>query len=230
VRTPPAQADPAPAPRLLLVEDDLQLTELLTELFASAGYVVDAASDGQGGLHRALTRPYDVMVIDRGLPAIEGAELVSRLRVRGVLTPALLLTARGTMEDVVEGLDAGAEDYLVKPFEIPELLARLRALLRRHQDQAGHLSLGERRLDVASRQVTGAGHAPVELSERECELLRTLAGRPARVFARDELLDRVFSAADSPGAVDTYVHYLRRKLGRDVIHTVRGLGYRMGHA
>jgi two-component system response regulator QseB len=218
------------APRLLLVEDDRELSELLGELLTEAGYVVDPALDGQSGLHRALTRSYEVMVIDRGLPAIEGAELVSRLRLRGVLTPALLLTARGTLDDVVEGLDSGAEDYVVKPFEIPELLARIRALLRRHQDQAGLLSLGDRRLDVASRRVMGARRVPVELSERECELLKTLASRPTRVFARDELLDRVFSGADNPGVVDTYVHYLRRKLGGGVVHTVRGLGYRMGRA
>jgi two-component system response regulator QseB len=230
VSTSPGPGGAGQAPRLLLVEDDRQLSELLTELFTDAGYTVDAALDGQSGLHRALTRPYEAMVVDRGLPAIEGAELLSRLRARGVLTPALLLTARGTLDDIVEGLDAGAEDYVVKPFEISELLARLRALLRRHQDSAGHLSLGERRLDIASRRVIGPGHSPVELSERECELLKTLATRPSRVFSRDELLDRVFSAADSPGAVDTYVHYLRRKLGRDVVHTVRGLGYRMGRA
>jgi DNA-binding response OmpR family regulator len=218
----------AAAPALLLVEDDRQLSGLLTELLASAGYAVDAVLDGQAGLHRALTSRYDVMVIDRGLPAIDGVDLVARLRARGVLTPALMLTARGTLDDVVEGLDAGAEDYLVKPFEIPELLARLRALLRRHSEHAESIDLGDRRLDIAGRRVLGDGRAPVELSNRECDLLRTLASRPSRVFTREELLERVFDAADRPGAVDTYVHYLRKKLGRHVIHTVHGLGYRMG--
>jgi DNA-binding response OmpR family regulator len=129
----------------------------------------------------------------------------------------------------VDGLDAGAEDYLVKPFEVDELLARLRALRRRHPDSASVISLGRRSLDVAGRRVTG-GDAPVDLSGRECELLRLLASRPARVFTRAELLDRVFDDADSPGAVDTYVYYLRRKLGPSVVQTVRGLGYRMGVA
>jgi two-component system response regulator QseB len=124
--TPPAEAGFRAA--LLLVEDDVQLSELLVELLTDAGYAVDHARDGQAGLHRGLTRDYDAMVIDRGLPAIEGVDLVSRLRSRGVTTPILILTARGTLADRVEGLDAGAEDYLVKPFEIDELLARLRAL------------------------------------------------------------------------------------------------------
>jgi two-component system response regulator QseB len=215
-------------PALLLVEDDRQLSELLNELLTDAGYSVDLALDGQTGLHKALTRRYAVMVIDRGLPAIEGVQLVSRLRTRGIVTPALILTARGTLEDIVDGLDAGAQDYVVKPFEIPELLARLRSLLRRHNDHAESIDLGDRHLDIAGRRVYGGQRPPVGLSHRECELLRTLASRPSRVFARGELLERVFDDADSPGAVDTYVHYLRRKLGRDAIRTVRGLGYQMG--
>lgn len=217
-------------PALLLVEDDAQLSELLAEVFTDAGYSVELARDGQAGLHRGLTREYAVLVVDRGLPAIEGADLVARLRSRGVVTPTLILTARGTLADRVEGLDAGAEDYLVKPFEIDELLARLRALLRRHGDHSGTLQLGRRRLDVNGRRVVGDGHAPVELSGRECTLLHTLAARPSRVFTREELLSRVFDDADSPGAVDTYVSYLRRKLGRGVVQTVHGLGYRMGEA
>jgi DNA-binding response OmpR family regulator len=216
--------------RLLLVEDDGQLSVLLSEALTDAGYVVDIAMDGQRGLHLALTRPYAVMIVDRLLPAIEGVDLVGRLRASGIATPILIMTALGTLADRVEGLDAGAEDYLVKPVEIDELLARLRAMLRRHQDTATVISLGRRRLDVAGRRVTGGRSAPVELSGRECELLRLLASRPAQVFTRDELLRRVFSDADSPGAVDTYVYYLRRKLGVDVVHTVRGLGYRMGIA
>jgi DNA-binding response OmpR family regulator len=130
--------------------------------------------------------------------------------------------------DRVEGLDAGAEDYLVKPFDLDELLARLRALLRRHRDDAASLPLGMRRLVVEQRRALGPGLPDVELSPRECELLAVLARRPTRVFSRRELLDIVFDEADTPGAVDTYVHYLRRKLGRGVVRTVRGSGYRMG--
>lgn len=215
---------------LLLVEDDAKLAALLDRLFTGEGYSVDVARDGQSGLHHGLTSQYAVMVIDRGLPAIEGVDLVRKLRSRGVATPILVLTARGTTEDRVEGLDAGAEDYVVKPFEIDELLARLRALLRRHTDRSTRLDLGERHLDVAARRVVGGAGAPIELSGRENELLQLFAAHPSQVFTRDELRRLVFQDADSPGAVDTYVYYLRRKLGRDVIRTVHGLGYRMGSA
>ena len=127
--TAPADQQPS-LPRLLLVEDDRVLGPLLIEVLAE-NHEVDHAPDGQAGLHLALTRSYDLMVVDRGLPAIDGIDLIGRLRARGIATPILILTARGTLADRVEGLDAGAEDYLVKPFEIDELLARLRALLRR---------------------------------------------------------------------------------------------------
>jgi two-component system, OmpR family, response regulator QseB len=220
-----------PRQRVLLVEDDADLCGLLEGLLMSEGYDVDVARDGQRGLHLGLTGSHDVLVVDRGLPAIEGVDLVRRLRGRAVTTPVLLLTARGTTDDRVEGLDAGAEDYLVKPFDVDELLARLRALLRRHRDLAQSLALGSpgsRRLVVDQRVVRGAGVPDVELSPREAALLEVLARRPERVFSREELLDRVFDDADTTGSVDTYVHYLRRKLGRDCVRTVRGSGYRLG--
>jgi two-component system response regulator QseB len=216
-------------PRLLFVEDSTDLAEMITEVLTEEGYAVEHVVDGQAGLHRALTRSYDALLIDRGVPGIEGVDLVRRLRRRGVAAPAMFLTARGSVTDRVEGLDAGAEDYLVKPFEMEELLARLRALLRRHPDRADSLDLGAgRALDVAGRRVLESDGTEVELSGRECELLRILASRRSRTFTRDELLDRVFDDADSQGAVDTYVYYLRRKLGRDIIRTVHGVGYRMG--
>jgi DNA-binding response OmpR family regulator len=226
------------APRVLVVEDDRRLAELLDELLTGQGFAVEIAADGQAGLHAGLTRRYEVLLIDRGLPGIEGVDLITRLRSRGILTPILVLTARGALNDRVEGLDAGAEDYLTKPFEVPELLARLRALLRRHADRAESLSLGRRRLDLAARRVVvddgrptdpSADTADVDLTERECGLLAVLASRPNRVFTRAELLERVFDG-ESPGAVDTYVSYLRRKLGKDAIVTVHGLGYRRGTA
>jgi DNA-binding response OmpR family regulator len=221
---------PQPRPRLLLVEDEADLAGLLEGLLLSEGYDVDVARDGQRGLHLGLTGHHDVLVVDRGLPAIEGVDLVRRLRGRAVTAPVLMLTARGTTDDRVEGLDAGAEDYLVKPFDVDELLARLRALLRRHRDVAESLSLGTRTLSPEQRLVTGGGQPDVELSPREAALLEVLARRPAQVFSRTELLDRVFDDADTTGSVDTYVHYLRRKLGRDVVRTVRGSGYRLGSA
>ncbi|MEU7841350.1 response regulator transcription factor [Micromonospora sp. NPDC049114] len=215
-------------PRLLLVEDDNALSALLTDLLTEEGYEVEVAGDGQSGLHRALARDYDVLVVDRGLPVLDGLGLVTRLRARGVTCPVLLLTARGTLDDRVQGLDAGAEDYLVKPFEVPELLARLRALRRRHQDAAGRLPLGRRRwLDVGNRQVLDDDEE-IPLSAREFAVLRALAGRPTKVFTRAELLSSAFDHADAPGSVDACVHHLRRKLGRGAIRTVHGLGYRIG--
>jgi two-component system response regulator QseB len=213
---------------LLLVEDDQDLATLLQRVLAGEGYQVTIASDGQRGLHLALTQSFEVMVLDRGLPAIEGLELIARLRGRGVTTPMLVLSARGTTQDRVDGLDAGAEDYLAKPFEISELLARLRALLRRHPDQAHTLPVPGGSLDLANRTVLRARGDKVELSEREAALLGLLAARPELVFSRPDLLDRVFNDAESETVVDTYVHYCRKKLGHGVISTVRGLGYRLG--
>ena len=226
----------APTPTVLLVEDDRRLAEMVTALLVEEGYRVEVAGGGQAGLHLGLTRHYGVLIIDRGLPVLEGLELLRRLRSNGIGTPALILTARGSLTDRVEGLDAGAEDYLVKPFEVPELLARIRALLRRHADTAQFLPLGRRRLSLTDRAVlggagdSGAGDSgdTVALSERECRLLAVLAGAPGQVFTRPQLLERVFDQADTVGTVDTYVHYLRRKLGRESIQTVRGLGYRLG--
>jgi len=220
-----------PTPTVLLVEDDHRLAEMVTALLVEEGYCVEVAGGGQAGLHMGLTRHYGVLIIDRGLPVLEGLELLRKLRSNGIRTPALILTARGSLTDRVDGLDAGAEDYLVKPFEVPELLARIRALLRRHTDTAQFLPLGQRRLSLTDRAVLGGEGdtgATVALSERECRLLAVLAGSPEQVFTRPQLLARVFDQADTVGTVDTYVHYLRRKLGRESIQTVRGLGYRLG--
>lgn len=218
------------APALLVVEDDRALSSMLEELFTGEGYRVDAAYDAQQGMHRGLTGDYDALIIDRGLPVMDGVELVALLRSRGIATPALILTARGSVDDRVEGLDAGAQDYLVKPFEVAELLARVRALLRRMDDAATVLQAGGLRLDLVSRTVAGAtpDGVDVELSDREAALLATLMGAPRRVFTRTQLLERAFDGAESDGTVDLYVHYLRRKLGKKVVRTVHGTGYRFG--
>jgi two-component system, OmpR family, response regulator QseB len=222
-------ADGHPAPTLLIVEDDGELGAMLAELFTDEGYLVDVAHDGQQGLHRSLTGSYDALIVDRGLPVMDGSDLVAVLRSRGIATPALLLTARGSVADRVEGLDAGAQDYLLKPFEISELLARVRALLRR-PDGRSTLRVGGLCLDRLTRTVSGSaiGGDGVELSEREAALLAILMSAPRQVFTRGQLLDAVFDGVDSSGAVDTYVHYLRRKLGRNVVRTVHGTGYRLG--
>jgi len=218
----------ADARRLLIVEDDGELRTMLQRLLAGEGYQVDAVADGQAGLHRALVDRYDGMVIDRGLPAIDGLDLTRRLRRRGVATPVIILTAYGSVVDRVEGLDAGAEDYLVKPFDVDELLARLRALLRRHATFGETIRLGDGTVDIVRRVARRADGTAIELSGRECALLRTLASRPGRVFNRDELRTTVFDSADSESVVDTYVHYLRRKLGKQIVQTMRGHGYRIG--
>ena len=217
-------------PSLLLVDDDPELSGMLERVLAAEGYAVTCAFDGQAALHAGLSRTFDVVVLDRGLPAIEGLDLLSRLRAKGLMTPVLVLSARGSTQDRIAGLDAGAEDYLTKPFEVEELLARLRALLRRHADAAKELPLGASRLVVSERLVRRPDGREVELSERECALLALLASRPKQVFGRRDLLRLVFDEAESEAAVETYVHYVRKKLGRGVIRTVRGVGYRLGEA
>jgi two-component system, OmpR family, response regulator len=217
-----------PAAKVLVVEDDRELGPLLLRLFRSAGYEPDLAPDGQAGLHLALTRRYDAMILDRGLPAIEGLDLLGRLHRSGVTVPALVLTALGTVSDRVAGLDSGAEDYLVKPFEVDELLARVRALLRRRPASGQSLAVGGATFDLISRTVTGPDGSVTSLSGRESDLLRLLAQNPARAFTREEIVAQVFPDASSVTLADTYVHYLRRKLGPGVVSTVRGVGYRLG--
>ncbi|WP_290859096.1 response regulator transcription factor [Hamadaea sp.] len=220
-----------PAPSVLIVEDDSRLAAMLAELLTDEGYAVEVALDGQRGLHLGLTYAYDVLILDRGLPALEGLDLLARLRHNGVTCPVLVLSALGNPADRVEGLDAGAEDYLAKPFDIDELLARLRALRRRHLEKARIVRIGDRRLNLDSREVCSSSPGdPVRLSDRESSLLAYLATRPSRVVSRAELRSAVFVDAESDVAVDTYVHYLRRKLGPEVITTVRGRGYRLGRA
>ncbi len=219
-----------PPPRLLLVEDDPELVVMLEEILHDEGYAVEVARDGQRGLHLGLTNEYDVLVLDRGLPAIEGLDLLARLRRRGRFVPVLVLSALGTARDRVEGLDAGAEDYLVKPFDVEELLARLRALRRRHEERAERLRVPGGSLSISAPEVLRDDGDRAELSAREHLLLCQLARFPRRIFTRDELLVGVFDGATDPGLVDTYVHYLRRKLDRRVVRTVRGVGYQLGDA
>jgi DNA-binding response OmpR family regulator len=214
--------------RLLVVEDDPELAAMLSDLLAGEGYVVELVRDGQRGLHLGLTREFDLMLLDRGLPAIEGLDLLGRLRARGRHVPTLVLSALGQPRDRVDGLDAGAEDYLGKPFDVEELLARLRALLRRPHEHVDVLRVPGGELDLSLRSVLTESGAEVALSERESMLLSVLARSPRRIFTRRELVDSVFESAEEEGVVDTYVHYLRRKLHRGVIETVRGLGYRLG--
>lgn len=214
--------------RLLVVEDDRELNDMLAEVLTDEGYVVDQARDGHRGLHLGLTRPYDVLVVDRRLPAVDGLDMLTRLRARAVSARALVLTALGTVADRVAGLDAGADDYLVKPFELDELSARIRALCRRVDEADTHLPVGGASLDLVTRQVVLGNGRQVDLSAREHALLRALAERPQAVHTRSELRRQVFADTEAASIVDTYVYYLRRKLGRDAVSTVRGAGYRLG--
>jgi two-component system response regulator QseB len=168
-------------------------------------------------------------VLDRRLPAIEGLDLLARLRRSGVATPAMLLTALGTVVDRIAGLDGGAEDYMVKPFDLDELLARVRVLLRRQPASAGHVvAVGTAEFDLITRTVTADNGTATTLSGRESDLLRLLAEHPSRVFSRREITARIFPDSGTDTMADTYVHYLRRKLGATVVTTVRGTGYRLG--
>lgn len=211
-----------------MVEDDPELSGMLADLLSSEGYEVDLARDGQQGLHLVLSRAYDVVVLDRGLPALDGLDVLVRFRRAGRDVPVLVLSAQGLARDRVQGLDAGAEDYLAKPFDIEELLARLRALVRRHADHATLLRVPGGSLAVDARLVNLDDGRSVPLSERESDLLELLARHSRQVISRDSLLATIFTDAEDTGVVDTYVHYLRRKLGRNVVRTVRGLGYQLG--
>lgn len=215
-------------PQVLVAEDDVRLAGMLTELLESEGYDVSVAADGQRALHLSLTQPFDVFILDRGLPVLDGMDVLRRIRQSGLTVPVLVLSALGNAADRVEGLDGGAEDYLAKPFDIDELLARLRVLRRRGTSTVPTIRFTGGVLDADNRTVILDGGERTVLSERESALLEQLARRPTQVFSRAMLLDTVFADADDPGVVDTYVHHLRRKFGRTLIETVRGLGYRMG--
>lgn len=214
--------------RLLLVEDDRALAEMLASTFTADRYAIDLAHDGQRGLHLGLSQRYQVIMVDRRLPAIDGLDLVVRLRRRAVSSRILMLTALGDIADRIDGLDAGADDYLTKPFEVAELLARVRALGRRRFDAAHVIPLGRGLLDLRQQGVQLPDGRRVDLTGREFALIRSLATRPRTVYSRSQLLSLVFPDATGKSIVDTYVHYLRRKLGNGVIRTVHGLGYQIG--
>jgi two-component system, OmpR family, response regulator QseB len=214
--------------RVLIAEDDRRLARMLETLLTSEGYDVVLAFDGQSALHSAMTQRFDVLLFDRGLPVREGLDVLEALRGQGNAVPALILSALGNPADRVEGLTRGAEDYLPKPFDIDELLARLRVLARKSAAPIAALSVPGGVLYPDRHEVSMRGAGVVVLSERENDLLSALARRPRQVFTRDELLESVFAGADDTGVVDAYVHHLRKKLGRGCLLTVRGVGYALG--
>ena len=219
--------------RLLVVEDEPNISGFLNQGLGEAGYAVDVAHDGEDGLAYANVSEYDAIVLDIMLPKKDGLTLLRELRDLGNYTPVLMLTARDALEDRVHGLDVGADDYLVKPFAFPELLARLRALLRRPPLQSDTtLAIGSLELDLARREVTRDG-LPIDLSPREFSLLEYLMRHPNQVLTRTQIAEHIWSFDYFGGSnvVDVYIGYLRRKIGsvdgKQLIHTVRGVGYRM---
>jgi DNA-binding response OmpR family regulator len=223
---------------LLLVEDDERLARALTRLLEEDRHIVERAPDGRTGLELAAAiEGLDVVILDIGLPDMSGLDVARQLRRDKVDVSILMLTARDTVNDRVTGLDAGADDYVVKPFAYQEVAARLRALARRSEPgprrPSPRLEAGSIMLDETARRVTVDGHT-VDLSPREFSLLEALLRHPGQTLTRDQLLDHAwpFSVAVTPNAVDAYVHYLRTKLGvaGAQIETVRGVGYRLADA
>ncbi|WZH35201.1 MAG: response regulator transcription factor [Microbacterium enclense] len=214
-------------PRLLLVEDDDQLGPLMAKVLDEV-YDVTLVADGGEALEVATSRTFDALVVDRRLPSVDGLTIVETLRRAGAGVPLLILTALGTVQDKVRGLDAGANDYLVKPFEFDELFARLRAIRRVAGGEGPFIRVGEWEFYPDSRAVYSPYDGRIILTERESALLTLFAVNPQRTFSRDDILRSVFSPDDTPGAVDTYVHYLRKKTDPAIVQTVRGRGYRLG--
>jgi DNA-binding response OmpR family regulator len=220
--------------RILIIEDEEKMARMIARVLREEGYVAETAGDGRAGLSRALDDSFDLLVVDWMLPERSGVQIVRGLRAAEVNTPVLMLTARGQVEDRVEGLDAGADDYLAKPFALPELLARVRALTRRSMGGAATAETAIRAGDVTldpSRHVVRLRGETVELTAKEFALLATLMQRPGQVFSRSVLLDTVWGVPGevSTSVVELYVSYLRRKLDRkgepSRIRTVRGVGY-----
>jgi DNA-binding response OmpR family regulator len=220
--------------RLLLVEDYEPLRESLSQGLREAGFALDAAADGAEGLWYAQSSVYDVIVLDLMLPKLDGLSLLRKVRERNAQTCVLILTAKDTTQDRVRGLDLGADDYLVKPFEFPELLARVRALVRRkYQVRTPTLRFADLELDPAARRVARAGRG-IELSAREYSLLEFLMVRAGQIVTRTEIWEHVydFNASVESNVVDVHIGNLRRKIERDnlprLIHTRRGQGYLLG--
>ena len=219
--------------RILVVEDEGHLATLVAEVLGREGYAAEVVGDGRTALARALVEPFDLLVVDWMLPDLDGVQVIKRLRAADVGVPVLMLTARSQVEDRVEGLDAGADDYLPKPFAFPELLARVRALARRPPEKEAKetvLAAGDVVLDPGRHEVRRGGER-IDLTAKEFALLATLMQRPGQVFTRSVLLDTVWGGTTGAytNAVDLYVHYLRKKLDREGepsrIRTVHGTGY-----
>ena len=219
--------------RILVVEDEPAISQFILQGLREADYAVDVARTGREGLDFATAAQYDLLILDVMLPGLDGLALIKALRKKGDTVPTLLLTARDTVEDRVAGLDAGADDYLTKPFAFPELLARVRALLRRPPLQSGTvLRVADLELDTVTREVRRSTQL-IELSQREYTLLHYMMRHPKQVLTRTQIAENIwnFDFVSDSNVVDVYIGYLRRKIDKGftpaLIHTVRGAGYRL---
>ncbi len=220
--------------RLLLIEDYQPLQKSLTKGLREAGFAVDATGDGQEGLWYAMSNDYDVIILDLMLPGMDGLRILKKLRAKDRQNPVLILTAKDTLQDRVTGLDLGADDYLVKPFEFSELLARLRAITRRrYQHKHPRIQIEDLRIDLTEQRVWRGRHE-LQLTPREYALLEYLAMRAGQTVSRADIWEHLyeFSSAASSNVVDVYIGYLRKKIERPgkpaLIRTVRGRGYTLG--
>jgi two-component system OmpR family response regulator len=215
--------------RLLVVEDDPELGSQLVERLTSEGYAVDLATDGEEAGFLGETEPFDAVVLDLGLPKVDGLTVLRGWRRAGVAMPVIILTARGSWSEKVQGIDAGADDYLAKPFRVEELLARIRALIRRAKGHASaEITCGDVILDTRTSRVTVDGRL-IDLTAHEYRVLAYLMHRKGQVVSRTELTEHIYAQdfdRDS-NTIEVFVGRLRRKLGVDIIKTVRGLGYRL---
>ena len=215
--------------RILVVEDDRLLGDGIQKGLAQAGFAVDWVQDGSQGEAALKGEDFAAVVLDLGLPKLSGIDLLRRLRAHGNTVPVLILTARDAIEDRVKGLDSGADDYVVKPFDLDELAARLRAVIRRNSGEASAaLRLNELELDSAQHKVQFRGK-PVELTAREFSLLHELMLNAGRVLSREQLEQRLYAWGDEieSNAIEVHVHHLRRKLAPELVRTIRGVGYMM---
>ena len=215
--------------RILLVEDDAMVGKALAVGLNRAGFAVDWVTDGRAAELALGNGVYDLAILDLGLPKIDGMAVLATLRSKGNGVPVLIASARDTVEDRINGLEAGADDYLLKPFDLNELIARIRAILRRHSGSGSPLlTAGSIVMDLGRKLVTRDGEV-VELSGKEFAVLEALMQRPGKVLSRDELEDAVYGWKDEVGsnAIEVHLHHLRKKLGADVIKNIRGVGYKV---
>lgn len=214
--------------RVLLVEDDPMIGEAIQEALKDASYATDWVKNGQIALNTLACQNYDIILLDLGLPGKDGLEVLNVIRAKDNPVPLLIITARDGLDDRIRGLDGGADDYVSKPFEMTELLARMRAVLRRKGGIASpHLTNGIVSLDPATREATVNAGEPMQLSNREFALLQALLVRPGAILSRSDLEDRIYGWGEEveSNAVDFLIHALRKKLGSEVIKNIRGVGW-----